>query len=195
MDDELRTQSNNRAALLVMDMINRFDFEGADALVGKAREAAKVITRLRREMNATGSPVIYVNDNFDEWHSDRSRLIASALDGGRDIARIVEPAEGDFFVIKPQFSGFYATNLAVLLPKLGVSRLILTGVATDICVLFTAADAHMRDYDIWVPADAVAAECDKRSQWALEIMRNSLGAHTEPTDELTLAKWLSNGLR
>jgi len=193
MDDDTRAQSKDGAALLIIDMINRFDFEGADALVDKARQAAKVIARLRDEMAARGGPVIFVNDNFGEWHSDRARLIARAMEVDQDIARIVEPSQDDFFVIKPQFSGFYSTNLPVLLPKLGVSRLILTGVATDICVLFTAADAHMRDYDIWVPADAVAAECDRRSRWALEIIGNSMGARTEPTGELALTKWLGGG--
>jgi nicotinamidase-related amidase len=78
----------------------------------------------------------------------------------------------------------------VLLPKLGVTKLILTGIATDICVLFTAADAHMRDYALWIPADAVAAETDERGRWALEIMSNSMGATTDAAKKLSLGKWL-----
>ena len=100
------------------------------------------------------------------------------------------PRPDDFFVIKPALSGFYATSLPVLLPKLGVSRLVLTGVAADICVLFTAADAHMRDYDLWVPADAVGSEGDERTRWALDIMQKSMGAEIRPTSELSLAAWV-----
>ena len=90
-------------------------------------------------------------------------------------------AVDNYFIIKPQFSGFYATNLPVLLPKLGVTKVALTGVATDICVLFTAADAYMRDYSIWVPEDAVAAKSLERHTMALEIMRSSLTATTSPS--------------
>lgn len=102
----------------------------------------------------------------------------------------IAPREDDYYVIKPQISGFYATNLPVLLPKLGVSRLILTGVAADICVLFTAADAHMRAYDLWIPVNAVASEQDQRKAWAMDIMRKSMGAETRSTDELSLQAWI-----
>ena len=78
----------------------------------------------------------------------------------------------------------------MLLPKLGVSRLVLTGVAADICVLFTAADAHMRDYKVWVPANATASPVAARKKWALEILAANLGAETAPTDRLTLAHWV-----
>ncbi len=82
-------------------------------------------------------------------------------------------------------------NLPVLLPKLGVSRLILTGMATDICVLFTAADAHMRDYALWVPEDAVAGTSRERQRWALELMRQSMKATTTATTEMTLDHWFA----
>ena len=179
-------------ALLIIDMINEMSFEGADALRGPAADAAAAIARLREEADAAGVPVVYVNDNFGEWHSERGRLVDRCLENGDvpDIVRALAPRRDDYFVIKPQFSGFYATNLPVLLPKLQVSRLILTGVAADICVLFTAADAHMRDYGLWVPGDAVAGEHVQRTSWALEIMRNSMGAETAATSELSLADWL-----
>ncbi|MDF2640429.1 MAG: isochorismatase [Novosphingobium lindaniclasticum] len=189
MEPDTSTDTSGHTALLIIDMINRFDFEGAEALLPKAREAAKVIADLRQEAVKRGHPVIYVNDNFGEWHSERSRLVAQALDGGEEIARLLEPARDDYFVIKPQFSGFYATNLPVLLPKLGVTRLVLTGVATDICVLFTAADAHMREYGLWVPSDAVAAESDERSRWALGIMEHAMSACTDPAGDRDTKHW------
>lgn len=181
-------------ALLIIDMINEMSFEGAEALKGPAAEAAGAIARLRDEADAAGVPTVYVNDNFGEWHSERGRLIDRCLANGdvADIVRALTPRTDDYFVIKPQFSGFYSTNLPVLLPKLGVSRLILTGVAADICVLFTAADAHMRDYALWVPSDAVAGEHAQRTSWALEIMRNSMAAETAPTAQLSLAEWLAD---
>lgn len=182
-----RDQPGNGTALLIIDLINRFDFTGAEKLLPRARKAAEVILSLRAEADEADIPVIYVNDNFGQWHSERSALIEHA--GNRLIVPAIAPRVGDYFVIKPQFSGFYATNLPVLLPKLGVTRLILTGVATDICVLFTAGDAYMRDYALWVPEDAVAAESAGRDAAALAIMRDHLGAQTAATARLSLKGW------
>lgn len=192
--DQLPTAPRNdqgrcRAALLILDMVNRFDFVGAEKLQRSALEAAHCIDRLRREFRQRGLPVIYVNDNFGEWHSESSKLVEQALERDNPVTELIRPMDDDFFVIKPQFSGFYATNLPVLLPKLGVSRLVLVGIATDICVLFTAADAHMRDYALWIPEDAVAAESEERGKWALEIMASSMGAQTAATSQLSLADW------
>ncbi len=181
---------SDKVALLIIDMINCFDFQDADALKEKAPGVAHFIARLRDEMGKAGCPVVYVNDNFGEWHSEKSRLIERALKAGNQVIETILPTEQDYFIIKPQFSGFYATNLPVLLPKLGVRRLILTGIATDICVLFTAGDAHMRDYTLWVPEDCVAAVDEQRSRWALEIMRENMDAETRSTEALDLAGWL-----
>jgi len=187
-----RDTAADGTALLIIDMINAFDFQHGDELRERACAIIEPILQLRKDIEAQGWPVIYVNDNFGEWHSERSRLIDHALENGNVVSERLRPTDEDYFIIKPQFSGFYATNLPVLLPKLGVRRLILTGLATDICVLFTAADAHMRDYDLWVPADAVIAGNDERGQWALEIMTNSMGAQTKPTNQLAGKDWVAS---
>lgn len=185
-----RDSGRGGVALLIIDMINRFDFEGAQTLKPKAMAAADAIAGLRSELEEEGWPVIYVNDNFGEWHSEKSRLVERAGNGGSEVIDRLRPDDASYFVIKPQFSGFYATNLPVLLPKLGVNRLILTGIQTDICVLFTAADAHMRDYSLWIPENAVAAETDERSRWALEIMHRSMGAETTASGSLAVREWM-----
>jgi nicotinamidase-related amidase len=184
-----RDNGRGGIALLIIDMINCFDFPGAELLATKAAKAANTILRLRGDVEAAGGAIIYVNDNFGEWHSERSRLVDRAIKGGSAVSAKLAPGDADYFIIKPQFSGFYATNLPVLLPKLGVSRLILAGIATDICVLFTAADAHMRDYSLWIPKDGVAAEDDGRGASALAIMRETMGAETASTDALSIAEW------
>lgn len=187
-------QGCHSAALIIIDMINDLDFEGGEDLRGPAEAAAQRIVALRAAADDAGVPVIYVNDNFGHWHSERSSIVDHCdRDGspGRALIAALRPRDSDYFIVKPQFSGFYATNLPVLLPQLGVSRVILTGVAADICVLFTAADAHMREYDLWVPGDTVASESDDHRRWALEIMRHSMCAETGPTHELALADWLS----
>lgn len=187
-------QAPGKTALLIIDMINALDFEDAAPLQEAAEAAAEPILSLRAAADAAGVPVIYVNDNNGEWHSERSRLVENVTESdapGRELTRKLAPRKDDYFIIKPQFSGFYSTNLPVLLPKLGVSRLILTGVAADICVLFTAADAHMRAYDLWVPEDAVASSDPQRTKWALEIMRNSMDAEIGPARKCSLADWIA----
>ena len=195
MPDATITQpAAGRTALLIIDMITEMKFDGASSLRPAAQAAAQAIARLRREADAAEVPVIYVNDNAGQWHSDSTRLIEHALrddSPGHAVGRTLEPRADDYFVIKPQFSGFYATNLPVLLPRLQASRLILTGISADICVLFTAADAHMREYDLWVPRDAVASTSPERTGWALEIMEQSMHAETRPTTDLCLRDWLA----
>lgn len=188
-----RPAPDGRTALLILDMINRFDFVGAENLRPRAATAARTIAALRATVEARDVPVIYVNDNYGEWHSERSRLIDCAMASAPDVVAPLRPRDDDYFVVKPQFSGFYATSLPVLLPRLGVTRLILTGIATDICVLFTAADAHMRDYELWAPEDCVAAESDERGRWALEIMASSMAAHTGVSSPDALHDWLAAG--
>lgn len=187
-------QAPGGVGLLILDMINALDFGGGTDLRPAAEAAGAAILKLRAAADAAGVPVVYVNDNNGAWHSERTRIVGDVIDSdtpGAALTRRLAPRDDDYFVIKPQFSGFYASNLPVLLPQLGVSRLVLTGIAADICVLFTAADAHMRQYDLWVPADAVAAGDPQRRDWALDIMAHSMAADTRPTGELTLPDWIA----
>lgn len=186
-----RDSGRGGVALLVIDLVNRFDFAGGARLKREAEGIVGPILRLRAAFDAAGAPTVYVNDNFGEWHSEKTKLVERARETAADFVYRIGPRDCDYFVIKPQLSAFYATNLPLLLPKLGVSRLVLTGVAADMCVLFTAADAHMRDYALWVPSDSVAASSAERSQAALDIMRERLGAETAPSSELDLAGWVA----
>lgn len=191
---EITSPAAGGTALLIIDMINDLRFEGAEEMRGPAQAAAGVIARLREQADGLGVPTVYVNDNYGQWHSERSRLVEHALRndcGSEKLVERLKPRDDDYFVIKPQFSGFYSTNLPALLPRLGASRLILTGVAADICVLFTAADAHMREYALWVPSDAVASSDAQRTRWALEIMQHSMTAEIASTGELSLRDWVA----
>ena len=194
-DERQRSPSKHKAALVLIDVINDMAFEGGVELRANAGDAFNRIAALRDDADALGIPVIYVNDNGGHWRSERSRILENALahdSPGRELIERLKPRPEDYFVIKPHLSGFYATNLPVLLPKLGANRLVLTGVATDICVLFTAADAHMREYDLWVPRDAVAAEHGDRSDWALDIMQKSMNAEVRASSELSLNDFVAS---
>jgi nicotinamidase-related amidase len=166
-------------ALLIIDMINAFEFDGAEKALPRALEAAKAIAALKRRARVAGVPVVYVNDNFGKWRSDFRTLLEHCLKSkGGPIAELLRPGEEDYFVLKPKHSGFHSTTLDVLLDHLGASTLVLTGVAANNCVLFTAHDAYMRDFRLLVPRDCVASEREADDRYALEHMAEVLKAET-----------------
>jgi nicotinamidase-related amidase len=172
-------RSKKTSALLVIDMINAFDFEGSDLLLPRALRAARAIARLKRRARRAGIPVIYVNDNFGRWRSDFRRVLEHCLQNqGKSIAELLRPDDQDYFVLKPKHSGFQHTSLSVLLSHLGTRTLILCGVAAEFCVLFTAHDAYMREFKLLVPADCVASERSSSERWALAHMRAVTKADT-----------------
>jgi len=166
--DVARSPRGHGVALVLVDWINDFDFPDADGLLAAALPAAERTAELRERATAARIPVIYVNDNFGCWRSDFERVIERCL--RRRGARIVElltPRDDDYFVLKPKHSAFLHTPLELLLDHLGVGRLILTGLAGNICVLFTAHDAHMRDFAVTVPRDCVASNTPQDNDTAL----------------------------
>ena len=114
-------------------------------------------------------------------------LVARCLEEecrGKQIARMLLPEDDDYFVLKPKHSGFYATPLELLLQYLEVGRVIITGIAGDNCVLFTAADAYMREFHVAVPADCVVSLDADRNRSALAQMRITLKADTDPSTRI-----------
>jgi len=175
----------SRVALLVIDMINAFDFDGAPRMLPRALAAARAIATLKRRAQAAGAAVVYVNDNFGRWRSDFRQILAHCLESpGREIAALLRPQDEDYFVLKPKHSGFQFTTLDVLLEHLGAEQLILTGVAANFCVLFTAHDAYMRDYDLVVPSDCVASLTEEADRFALAHMADVTKADVRPSSEI-----------
>jgi nicotinamidase-related amidase len=176
-------------ALLLIDVINDLEFPGADALLRFALPMADHIAELKRRARAARIPVIYVNDNFGRWQSDLRKLIDHCLNDdvrGRPLVERLLPNDDDYFVLKPKHSGFYSTTLDTLLSYLEAETLILAGVAGNICVLFTANDAYMRDYNLIVPSDCVASNSQEENSHALEQMREILRTDIRPSTELDL---------
>jgi nicotinamidase-related amidase len=179
-----------RVALLIIDMINAFDFEGARAMLPRALAAAEATAQLKQRARKAGVPAVYVNDNFGRWRSDfRSTLAHCLRDGvpGKPIAELLKPDEDDYFVLKPKHSGFQYTTLDVLLEHLGAETLILTGVAGNFCVLFTAHDAYMRDYQLVVPRDCIASQTADDDRFAITHMASVTKADTRPSSEIDLS--------
>ncbi|HEX8090866.1 MAG TPA: isochorismatase family cysteine hydrolase [Blastocatellia bacterium] len=177
------------AALLLIDVINDFEFEGGEALFEHALPMARRIAELKKRARRAGIPSIYINDNFGKWQSDFQKLISHCLKAGtrgRPVAELLKPDEDDYFVLKPKHSGFFSTTLDTLLNYLKVRTLIITGVAGDICVLFTASDAFMRDFHLIVPGDCVASNDPQQNRAALQQMKRVLKADISPSTELDL---------
>jgi nicotinamidase-related amidase len=176
-------------ALLLIDVINHLEFEGGDRLLEHAVPMADRLRALKRRARAAGIPAIYVNDNFGRWQSDFARVLERCrADGvrGKPIADRLIPEADDYFVLKPKHSGFYSTSLDVLLRHLETRTVILTGIAGNICVLFTACDAYMRGYDLVVPADCVASNTTEDTRHALAQMAAIFAADVTPSAELDL---------
>jgi nicotinamidase-related amidase len=170
-------------ALLLIDVINDLAFDGSEELVAQAESMARPLARLKRRATAAGVPTIYINDNFGQWRSDFRRTVAHCTarsSPGHRVSTRLRPTTRDYFVLKPKHSGFFDTTLDTLLETLGIRRVILTGMAGNICVLFTANDAYMREYKILAPADCIvsntAADNDHTLRQIKTVLRGRAAA-------------------
>jgi nicotinamidase-related amidase len=171
-------------ALLLIDVINDMEFPEGDQLLKHALPAARRIADLAARARGAGVPVVYVNDNFGRWRSDFTAQVEHCLNDkvrGKPVAELLKPCPDDYFVLKPKHSGFFSTTLHTLLDYLGAKTLVLAGFAGNICVLFTANEAYMRDYRLVVPADATASNTEAENRHALEQMAKVLKADTRPS--------------
>jgi len=184
-------RANGGFAMLVIDMITCWDFPDADKLLPRAARIAPAIAALKARCRRAGVPVIYANDNRGQWRSDFRQVVSESMSRGGEGARItaqLEPDEDDYFVLKPKHSAFFGTPLDLLLQHLDADRLILTGVSSDQCVVNTAIDARMRDYEVMVPADCVASQTLARNNGALVHFGEVLGVPTTPSTRLRLPR-------
>jgi nicotinamidase-related amidase len=172
-------------ALIVIDMINTYEHEDGDRLRESAEDAVPVIAALIARARDAGAAVIYVNDNFGHWRSDRRAIVDDALAG--DNAGLVEPIAPDddaMFVIKARHSIFYETPLGYLLRQEGIDEIVLTGQATEQCILYSALDAHIRHIPVVVPREAVAHIHADLAESALGMMEINMEAQVVSADEV-----------
>lgn len=177
----------SETVLLLVDIINPLDFPEARQLLKHAPAMTRSLRWLKARAKKAGIPAIYVNDNFGRWRSDFRKQVEFCLtkkSRGREIVRRLQPEERDYFVLKPKHSGFFASTLETLLRYLGARRLIITGIAGNFCVLFTANDAYMRDYELLVPSDCTISNTSRENREALKLMRSFLKADTRPSTKI-----------
>lgn len=170
--------------LLLVDFINPLNFTGSELLAAAALQAARATAKLKQRLAARGVPAIYANDNYGVWQSDFHSLVSTCLgmDGEPgEIAKLLYPQAGDITILKPRHSAFYASPLELLLTEMEARELVICGLATDMCVQLTAAEAFLREYPCWVPADCNAAETGAAKEAALAYMSDVLKCDVRPS--------------
>jgi nicotinamidase-related amidase len=174
-----------RRALVVIDMINTYDHEDAERLRASAEEVVPVLGKLVERARKADVPVIYVNDNFGEWRSDHRALVEEALAG--EYGSLVEPIVPDddaMFVVKARHSIFFETPLEYLLGQEDIEEVVLTGQATEQCILYSALDAHIRHIPVIVPRDAVAHIHEDLADAALRMMEVNMEAEVVDAEDV-----------
>jgi nicotinamidase-related amidase len=146
------------------------------------------LATLKRRTGAAGIPAIYINDNFGQWRSDFRKTVAHSISPsspGRRVSKRLKPTARDYFVLKPKHSGFFDTTLDTLLETLRIRRVILTGIAGNICVLFTASDAYMRDLKLFAPAECIVSNTAAANDHALRQIATVLKGDITDSSRLT----------
>jgi nicotinamidase-related amidase len=186
---ERHTHHKSPAALLLVDVINHFEFPDGQRILRQALPLAPRLARLKERARAAGIPCIYVNDNFGQWRSDAAKLVAYCLrpdSAGRKFVDALRPGADDYFVLKPMHSAFFQTPLEILLRYLGATNLILCGLATNSCIVCTAHDANMREFRLFVPSDCSAARTRREHRQAIEHIKEMADAKVMPSAKLRL---------
>jgi ureidoacrylate peracid hydrolase len=175
---------NENCALLIIDMQNAFIHpEGSLSKMGLDTSRTSIviepIMKLINEFKAQNRPVIYIQHTHRKDRTDAGLIakvfppimdLGHCFDGTWDAELIdqLKPDLDDFIVKKHRFSAFYNTELEDMLRGLGVETLVVTGIATNVCVESTIRDAFYRDYNVFVPREATAS-------YTLEQEQGSIG--------------------
>jgi nicotinamidase-related amidase len=176
--------ASEKAALIVVDMLNRYEHEDAEPLRDAVRAVLPTLADLIDRTRSAGGMVVYVNDNHGDWTAGRAALTDWAL-GGVDPALVapIAPPDDVPFLVKARHSVFYATQLEYMLRQAGIDRLVLAGQVTEQCILYSALDGYVRHFQVMVPRDAVAHIDQELGSAALRMMEANMRADIVTADE------------
>ncbi len=166
-------------ALIVVDMLNTYDHPDGERC---AANAQGVVPRLQRVIgharDADDVELVYVNDHYGQWTSDRERLISHVCDAIPDRALVdgLLPEDDDPLLLKARHSIFFNTPLEYLLRQRGITTVTLVGQVTEQCILYSALDAYVRHFDVRIAQDCVIAIDDELADAALRMMRRNMRA-------------------
>lgn len=168
----------SKKALLVIDMLNDFVKSDGALPVPDAEELVPRIKEVIDRFRAKNLPVIYVCDShmpddkeFDVW--GRHAVFGTK---GAAVVEELSPLENEPVIRKRRFSGFYGTDLDLTLRENEIDEVVLTGVLTNICVLYTGSDAYQRGYKVTVLKDCVKSVDSSMHEFALKQLKEVVGA-------------------
>jgi len=180
-------------AVFVIDMINDFVYEKF-----RNERAIKIIPNIKKILDKAREkdvPIIYLQDCHLKGDPEESLWGPHALSNtkGSEIITELKPAKKDYIILKRTYSGFYKTDLDLLLKKLEVDSVILLGVSTDICVQNNASDLFYRGFNIYVVKDGTASINEENHEVALNYMKNIFNVKIIDSEEaiklLEEVKW------
>lgn len=167
-------------ALLLVDVLNHFRHDDGDRLLASFTVRQP---RLRERIAAARGtiPVIYANDDWGRFDADAPSLVRDAVEHGRAgrLVAQVAPRGGDRIVLKPRYSAFDSTPLEILLRELEIERLLLAGMATELCVTQTAIAARELGFLVTVLTDACASVDDELERISLEYLERAVGVRLD----------------
>lgn len=165
-------------AFVVVDMLNDFVRPEGALPVPNAEAIVPALKARLEDARSRGEVVVYLADTHDEDDREFEVWGRHAVAGtwGNRVIDELAPREGEIVVPKRRFSGFFETDLDRVLCENGVDTLVITGVLTNICVLYTATDAYQRGYRVVVPRDSVATVDEEMQRFALRQLAEVVGA-------------------
>ena len=168
-----------KRALVVIDMIEDFAHEGGALYCGPSME--RIIPVIKNELARARSarePVVYLTDNHVPDDAEFKVFAPHAIAGtkGAEIIPELAPEDDDDVIPKRRYSGFFGTDLDITLRERGVDTLRLVGDCTNICVLYTAADARNLGYAVEVLREGVTSFDEEAHHDALRELEKTLGA-------------------
>ena len=175
-----------KKAIIIVDMLN--DFVTGSLKCDRAQRIIPPLMKLIKEARKNNVPVIYSNDAHIKGIDHELKLWGDHAIAGTEGAKVIpelEPEEGDYIVPKRRYSGFYGTDLEMLLRELNVDTVILTGMHAHMCVRHTVADAYYRGYNIIVPTDGVDSFTEEDYQAGLKYLKEVYGAVISDVDTIT----------
>jgi nicotinamidase-related amidase len=174
-----------KTALIVVDMVQTYDFEDAERLVESVERIVEPLTSLIERAKREAELVVYVNDNFGDWHSERGRLVEQALSSRHaHLVETIKPSDEALFIVKARHSIFYGTPLDYILDTEKIDELVLTGQVTEQCILYSALDAHVRGRSTTIVRDCVAHIHPNLADAALEMMERNMSAQIATADSV-----------
>jgi nicotinamidase-related amidase len=179
---------HDKAALIVIDMLNTYEHEDGEPLKRSARRAVPAIAALLAKAREQEARIVYVNDNHGDWTAGRGELVErTRMAAGPELVDDIAPPDDVPFLLKARHSIFYETPIEYLLNQDGIRRIVLTGQVTEQCILYSALDGYIRHFQVAVVPEAVAHIDERLADAALAMMQRNMRAEVVDRDRCDFA--------